>query len=153
MTWPCFDHRCLWSCYLYTSCCWHACDLGDKESYLGSDAGLQGLDSVGRRQWNCCQPSHHRHRSVRQGYRSKRMIFFFSHVCKQLVLKSAVTYNKWQWNNAFDILGNFPRLAPECFLSVIFSPKVYYYTGNMKRNFLGELLYIILRFCDLYWWF
>ena len=64
--------------------------------------------------------------------------FFFSHMCKQLVLKSAVTCNKLHWNNAFDILGNFTRLAPECFLSVIFSPKVYCYAGNMKRNFLGE---------------
>ena len=94
MAWPYFDHRCLWSCYLHSSCCWHSCDLGDQESYLGSDAGLQGLDPVGRRQWNCCQSSHHRHWSVWQGYRSKWTVLVFSRMCKKLVLKSAVTCNK-----------------------------------------------------------
>lgn len=150
MAWPCFDPRCLWSCYLYTSCCWHACDLGDKESYLGSDAGLQGLNSVGRRQWNCCQPSHHRHWSVRQGYRSKWTAF-----------SSPTGVSNWSWKVLLHVIScteqtfrysrEFSYSLQNGFSQSFFLLKVYFYARNMKSNFLEKLLYKVFRFCDLLW--
>ena len=54
----------------------HARDLGNSQPHVGSNAGVQGRHTLGRRERDRCQPSHNRHRDFWQGHGGECGVYY-----------------------------------------------------------------------------